>query len=129
MLASEEQIVLALAVLLCIVFAVALPGFLTASNIPNLVRSVCILGILGVAMALVVIGRTRRGSGCHARELAQEIRRCGPEAVRAIKALTAPSPERNRRLEAELERFAEHVRGSDLSKGLTAFREKRPVQY
>jgi ribose transport system permease protein len=54
---TQEQIVLALAVLLCIVFAVALPGFLTASNILNLVRSVSILGILGVAMALVVIGR------------------------------------------------------------------------
>lgn len=54
---SQEQIVLALAVLLCIGFAIALPGFLTASNILNLLRSVAILGILGVAMGLVVIGR------------------------------------------------------------------------
>jgi ribose transport system permease protein len=54
---SQEQIVLALAVLLCVGFAVSLPGFLTASNILNLVRSVSILGILGVAMGLVVIGR------------------------------------------------------------------------
>src|SRR5262245_55561487 len=54
---SQEQIVLALAVLLSVVFAIALPGFLTTSNILNLVRSVSILGILGVAMALVVIGR------------------------------------------------------------------------
>ena len=54
---SQEQIVFGLAVLLCIVFAVALPGFLTANNILNLVRSVSILGILGVAMGLVVIGR------------------------------------------------------------------------
>jgi enoyl-CoA hydratase/carnithine racemase len=64
-----------------------------------------------------------------AMELAREICRCSPEAVRAIKSLTAPSPERNRRLEAELERFAEHVRGSDLAKGLAAFRAKTPVQY
>jgi ribose transport system permease protein len=54
---SQEQIVFALALLLCLGFAVALPGFLTASNLLNLVRSVSILGILGVAMGLVVIGR------------------------------------------------------------------------
>lgn len=54
---SQEQIVFALAVLLCIAFAIALPGFLTAANLLNLVRSVSILGILGVAMGLVVIGR------------------------------------------------------------------------
>lgn len=54
---SQEQIVFGLAALLCIVFALTLPGFLSASNILNLVRSVSILGILGVAMGLVVIGR------------------------------------------------------------------------
>jgi ribose transport system permease protein len=54
---SQEQIVFGLALLLCLVFAAALPGFLTADNILNLVRSVSILGILGVAMGLVVIGR------------------------------------------------------------------------
>lgn len=54
---TQEQIVFGLAVGLCIVFAVALPGFLTTSNVLNLVRSVSILGILGVAMGLVVIGR------------------------------------------------------------------------
>ena len=54
---SQEQIVFALAVLLCVGFAVALPGFLTTNNLLNLVRSVAILGILGVAMGLVVIGR------------------------------------------------------------------------
>lgn len=55
--ASQEQIVFGLAILLCIFFAAALPGFLTASNLINLVRSVSLLGILGVAMGLVVIGR------------------------------------------------------------------------
>jgi len=54
---SQEQIVFGLAVLLCIAFALALPGFLTADNLLNLVRSVSILGILGVAMGVVVIGR------------------------------------------------------------------------
>ncbi len=54
---SQEQIVFGLALLLCIAFSIALPGFLTASNVLNLVRSVSILGILGVAMGLVVIGR------------------------------------------------------------------------
>jgi len=54
---SQEQIVFTLALLLCLFFAAALPGFLTANNILNLVRSVSILGILGVAMGLVVIGR------------------------------------------------------------------------
>ena len=34
-----------------------MPGFLTTSNVLNLVRSVSILGILGVAMGLVIIGR------------------------------------------------------------------------
>ena len=54
---SQEQIVFGLALLLCFGFAVALPGFLTTNNVLNLVRSVSILGILGVAMGLVVIGR------------------------------------------------------------------------
>ncbi|MBX5454614.1 MAG: ABC transporter permease [Acidobacteriia bacterium] len=54
---NQEQIVFGLAILLCAVFAVALPGFLAVSNLLNLVRSVSILGILGVAMGLVVIGR------------------------------------------------------------------------
>ena len=54
---SQEQIVFGLAVALCVAFAIALPGFLTTNNLLNLVRSVSILGILGVAMGLVVIGR------------------------------------------------------------------------
>jgi len=54
---TQEQIVFGLAVLLCIGFAIALPGFLNPNNLLNLVRSVSILGILGVAMGIVVIGR------------------------------------------------------------------------
>ncbi|MCA2013701.1 ABC transporter permease [Cereibacter sphaeroides] len=54
---TQEKIVFALAVLLALGFALALPGFLTTQNVLNLLRSVSILGILGVAMGLVVIGR------------------------------------------------------------------------
>ncbi len=54
---SQEQIVAGLTLLLLIVFAVALPGFATASNLLNLVRSISILGILGLGMGLIVISR------------------------------------------------------------------------
>jgi hypothetical protein len=53
---SQEQIVFGLAVLLCLAFTIFVPGFLTTNNLVNLVRSVSILGILGVAMGIVVIG-------------------------------------------------------------------------
>jgi ribose transport system permease protein len=54
---SQEQIVLVLAVLLFGVFSFLLPGFLTAPNILTLLRSVAVLGVLGIAMVIVVIGR------------------------------------------------------------------------
>ena len=47
---SQEQIVFGLVVALCVSFVLSLPGFMTAKDIPNLVHSVSILGILGVAM-------------------------------------------------------------------------------
>ncbi|TIW84673.1 MAG: ABC transporter permease, partial [Mesorhizobium sp.] len=49
--------VFALAVALFVVFAATLNNFLTAGNLIALVRSVSILGILGLGMGLVVIGR------------------------------------------------------------------------
>jgi len=61
--------------------------------------------------------------------LAREVARCSPEALGHIKALTAPAPERDRRIESELERFALHVRGRDLARGLAAFRAKREPSY
>ena len=61
--------------------------------------------------------------------LAREIALCSPEAIAHIKALTAPSPERERRFEAELEHFAEHVRGRDLARGLSAFAARRAPEY
>jgi ribose transport system permease protein len=54
---TQERIVFLFALLLLVAFAIFLPGFSTADNLLSLVRSVSVLGILGVAMALVVIGR------------------------------------------------------------------------
>ena len=56
-LLSQEQIVAGLTLLLLVVFAAALPGFATAANLLNLVRSISILGILGLGMGLIVISR------------------------------------------------------------------------
>lgn len=47
----------AITLLLAAVFAVALPRFLTVENVLTLIRSVSVLGVLGVGMAIVVIGR------------------------------------------------------------------------
>jgi enoyl-CoA hydratase/carnithine racemase len=62
-----------------------------------------------------------------AQEIAREIFQRSPEAIRHIKALTrgAHSKGRAERIRAELERFAEHLRGVDLAKGLAAFRAKQ----
>jgi ribose transport system permease protein len=54
---SQEQIVLLLVLALLIVFSVSLPGFSTFANLLNLVRSISILGILGLGMGLIVISR------------------------------------------------------------------------
>ena len=54
---TQESIVFLFSLFLLAAFAVFIPGFLTADNLLSLVRSVSVLGILGVAMALVVIGR------------------------------------------------------------------------
>src|SRR5262249_12869423 len=54
---TPERIVFLFALILLAGFAVFLPGFSTPDNLLSLVRSVSVLGILGVAMALVVIGR------------------------------------------------------------------------
>lgn len=54
---SQEQIVLLVTALLVLGFSLTLPGFITLGNLLTLVRSVAILGILGIAMSVVVIGR------------------------------------------------------------------------
>ncbi|MGO9772409.1 MAG: ABC transporter permease [Roseiarcus sp.] len=54
---NQERIVIAITCVLVVVFSLALPNFLTASNLIGLVQNVSILGILGVAMALTIIAR------------------------------------------------------------------------
>src|SRR5665213_4219669 len=54
---SQEKIVFLTAIALFLVFSVFLRGFLTSGNLITLVRGVSVLGILGVGMAIVVIGR------------------------------------------------------------------------
>src|SRR5215510_8107487 len=54
---SQEQIVLAITILLLIVFGFTLNGFATVSNLLNLLRSISILGVLGLGMGLIVISR------------------------------------------------------------------------
>lgn len=54
---SQEKIVAIITVALVLFFSVSLHSFLTAGNILALLQNVAILGILGVAMALAVIGR------------------------------------------------------------------------
>jgi ribose transport system permease protein len=54
---SQEQIVLLITVALLIVFSLTLNGFASVSNVLNLLRSISILGILGLGMGLIVISR------------------------------------------------------------------------
>ncbi len=54
---SQQRIVFALSVALFAAFSLLIPGFFNAENLVVLVRSVALLGVLGLGMALVVIGR------------------------------------------------------------------------
>lgn len=55
--ASHENIVIAITAILFVGFSLFLNGFLTTGNLLTLLRSVSVLGILGVGMAVVVISR------------------------------------------------------------------------
>jgi ribose transport system permease protein len=54
---NQEKIVFILTVVLFVVFSVTLNNFLAAGNILSLLRSVAVLGILGLGMLIVVLGR------------------------------------------------------------------------
>lgn len=54
---TQEHIVFAIAVAIFITASVALPGFFTPDNLVAIVRSVSVLGILALGMAIIVIGR------------------------------------------------------------------------
>src|SRR5260370_21923271 len=54
---GQQGIVFAVVAALFAVFSLMLPGFLTTANMLTLLQNVAVLGILGLAMAIVVIGR------------------------------------------------------------------------
>lgn len=54
---NQERIVFAIAVAIFVIAALTLPGFFTADNLVAIVRSVSVLGILALGMAVIVIGR------------------------------------------------------------------------
>jgi ribose transport system permease protein len=54
---TQEQIVLLITLALLAVFSLTLPGFATTANLLNLLRSVSILGILGLGLGVIVISR------------------------------------------------------------------------
>lgn len=55
--ATQQSIVFAIFVVMAAGFALFLPGFAQVENLLTLVQNVAILGILGLGMAVVVIGR------------------------------------------------------------------------
>src|SRR6516162_32514 len=54
---NQEQIVLLITIALVIAFGLTLNGFATLTNLLNLLRSISILGILGLGMGMIVISR------------------------------------------------------------------------
>jgi len=54
---EQHQVVLLMVALLFGAFAVGLPAFRTPHNLVTLLRNICVLGILGVGMGVVVIAR------------------------------------------------------------------------
>lgn len=54
---SQQTIVFAIFTLMFVGFSVLLPGFLNTGNMLGLLQNVAILGILGLGMAIIVIGR------------------------------------------------------------------------
>lgn len=54
---DQQAIVFLLFIVIFVLFSAFLPGFLTLGNIIAMLRSISVLGILGLGMAVVVIGR------------------------------------------------------------------------
>lgn len=54
---DQQKIILLMAALLCLAFAALLPGFATLRNALSLLQSVATIGVLGIGMAIVIIGR------------------------------------------------------------------------
>src|SRR5579872_2235391 len=54
---GQQEIVFVVFAALFLLFSIFLNGFFTADNMLTLLQNVAVLGILGLAMAIVVIGR------------------------------------------------------------------------
>ena len=54
---GQEQIILAIAIVVFGIFSILAPNFLSAGNIVSMVQGVSVLGILGLGMAITVLGR------------------------------------------------------------------------
>jgi ribose transport system permease protein len=54
---SQERIVFLITIVMFAIFSVLLDGFLSTNNLLALLRSVAVLGILGLGMLIVVLGR------------------------------------------------------------------------
>lgn len=54
---TQDKTVAAIAAALFVIFCAVLPGFATAENLLDLIRNVSILGILGVGLAITILGR------------------------------------------------------------------------
>ena len=54
---GQEQIVFAIFCVILVSFSIMLPNFLATENLLNLVRSVAVLGMLGIGMTIVVVGK------------------------------------------------------------------------
>ena len=54
---NQERIVFAITVVIFVIAALTLPGFFSADNLVAILRSVSVLGILAIGMAVIIIGR------------------------------------------------------------------------
>ncbi len=54
---GQEDIIFAIAVVVFGIFSVLIPDFLSAGNVVSMVQSVSVLGILGLGMAITILGR------------------------------------------------------------------------
>ncbi|WP_417809998.1 ABC transporter permease [Thioclava sp.] len=54
---NQERIVFAITVLIFVIASLTLPGFFSTDNLVAIMRSVSVLGILALGMALIIIGR------------------------------------------------------------------------
>ena len=54
---AQEHIILGIAAAVFVMFSVVVPDFLSGSNVISMVQNVSVLGILGIGMAITILGR------------------------------------------------------------------------